>query len=116
MKHSYLLIISLVLAFSSCNNDDDSNDPAPVVYKYNDDIKTIIDNNCIICHNNPPQFGALTSLVSYADVKNSVENLGLVNRISRQEGETGLMPNGGPRLSQEDIDKIVNWEANGFLE
>jgi len=115
MKYSYLLAIGFLFFLASCSNDDDT--PEPIVYKYNTDIKTIIDNNCITnCHTNPPQIPTPISLANYTDLKFAVENHGLIDRISRLEGENGLMPLGGPRLSQEDIDKIINWRDNGFLE
>ena len=50
------------------------------------------------------------------NVKDAVINKGLLDRISRPEGASGLMPNGGPRLPQATIDLIVQWDADGLLE
>ena len=56
------------------------------------------------------------SLTTFLDVKNSVENSGLIDRITRNEGAGGLMPLGGPRLPQASIDLIVQWNEDGLLE
>jgi len=93
--------------------DDDDGGMELVVYG---DIQPIINNNCIICHSNPPQNGAPMPLMTFDDVVNAVNNRGLLNRISRNEGESGLMPLGGPRLPQNAIDLFVQWEADGLLE
>jgi hypothetical protein len=55
-------------------------------------------------------------LVTYQQVKNAVLTGGLINRISRQNGDGDLMPLGGPRMPQNTINVIVQWEANGLLE
>jgi uncharacterized membrane protein len=80
------------------------------------DVKVIIDNACNNCHSSPPQNGAPMSLITFMDVKTSVENRGLLDRITRNEGAGGLMPLGGPRLPQASIDLIVQWNEDGLLE
>jgi hypothetical protein len=56
------------------------------------------------------------SLVTYENVKQAVLSRGLLDRISRNNGEEGLMPNGGPRMPQNNIDLINAWSAGGLLE
>jgi hypothetical protein len=56
------------------------------------------------------------SLTTFMDVKTSVENRGLLDRITRNEGAGGLMPLGGPRLPQASIDLLVQWDDDGLLE
>jgi uncharacterized membrane protein len=87
--------------------------PDLVVYT---DIMPIIDNACTNCHSSPPRNGAPMPLTTFMDVKSSVENTGLLDRISRNEGETGIMPVGGPRLPQGSIDLLVQWSQDGLLE
>ena len=41
------------------------------------------------------------SLLLMNEVKNSVLEGNLIGRISRNDGADGLMPQGGPRLSQD---------------
>jgi len=40
----------------------------------------------------------------------------LLDRISREEGASGAMPLGGPRLPQNTIDLIFQWNEDGLLE
>jgi len=60
--------------------------------------------------------GAPTSLVTFTDVVNGVNNGNLIGRISAQAGQAGAMPLGGPRLPQATIDLIIQWQTDGLLE
>ena len=71
MKRTYLIFFLMVSVFHSCslNSEDDLTDNIVVnVVNYEDNIKSIIDNNCNSCHNNPPVNGAPMSLTSYNNV------------------------------------------------
>ncbi len=121
MKYTYsYLLYFFLLMLSSCSdttyddiqaNEDTNSDL--VTYQ---DVKPIIDNNCLNCHSNPTQNGAPMSLVTYEEVKNSVLNSNLIDRISRNDGADGLMPQGGPRLSQDLINIVIQWELDALLE
>ena len=119
MKNIYkLYIISIILTFSCSNtSEEDLIDATPITSNvtYVDNVKSIIDNNCIMCHTNPPINGAPISLLTYNDVKNAVENNGLIARISSTD-QGFLMPFGGPRLPQNLIDLVIQWEEEGLLE
>ena len=80
------------------------------------DVRFVFDNICTQCHSNPPQNDAPMPLVTYLQVVDAVENRGLLDRISRAEGESGLMPLGGPRLPQANIDLIFEWNNDGLIE
>ena len=54
-------------------------------------------------------------LTTYAEVKDAVQNTDLLDRIQRQNGENGIMPSTG-RMSQNNINLILQWNANGLLE
>lgn len=97
----------------SMQQDDDDGGPDLVVFE---DVQPIFNNNCTMCHSNPPQNGAPMPLVTFENVRDAINNRGLLNRISRNEGESGLMPLGGPRLPQNLIDLINQWEEDGLLE
>lgn len=84
--------------------------------KYTQNVKPIIDNNCISCHGAIPSNGAPMSLVTYAQVKDAIQNRGLLDRISRTQGAPGMMPNLGTRLPQATIDLIIDWNTDGLLE
>lgn len=116
----FIVFFVVCISFFSCTDHglDDLTDPIEEIdlVTYTDNVKQIIDNNCIFCHNNPPINGAPNSLLTYDQVKNSVLNANLLSRVSAQSGEVGAMPFGGPRLPQNLIDIIVQWQTDGLLE
>lgn len=114
------VVLSSVLILTGCSNDDS---PAPTTstapdgsVTYNKDVKSIIDNNCIVCHAAVPNSGAPISLVTYAQVKDAVLKRSLIIRISLENGNNVLMPKGGPRMPQETIDIVKQWEKDGLFE
>lgn len=113
-------LLAAVLAFSACSKDstDDliDNSVVPETVTYSQNIAAIINANCIVCHAATPVNGAPMSLTTYANVRQAVLERGLLDRISRDNGEPGLMPNGGPRLPQNSIDLINQWNAQGLEE
>ncbi|WP_178991034.1 hypothetical protein [Winogradskyella schleiferi] len=119
MKLKKLLYILVVVSLYNCSyvNEDDLTEDiiSEDLINYEDHIKTIIDNNCVFCHNNPPENGAPMPLTTYANVKDAVENRGLINRISSTDLGF-VMPFGGPRLPQNLIDLVIQWEADGLIE
>lgn len=112
-----LVFLSLLTACTNDNPETLMEDSAPDgVITYNKDVKSIIDNNCIRCHASTPLNGAPMSLVTYNQVKEAIQNRGLLNRISFENGSSSLMPQGGPRLPQATIDIILKWQQEGLLE
>lgn len=116
----------LVAAFASCSDSDTYQDietppttgtpnPDPVVTSsYTKNAKSIIDANCVSCHQSG-RSASFRPLTTYAEVKAAVENGGLLNRIQLQNGQQGIMPQGG-RMSQANIDVIVKWNTDGLKE
>ncbi|AWA31431.1 hypothetical protein HYN48_07135 [Flavobacterium magnum] len=108
------------ILISACSNDSPDDlikaQPGTETVTYVANVKPIITNNCLSCHTSPPVNGAPMQLTTYEDVRNAVLNRGLLNRISRQNGEQGLMPNGGPRMPQHNIDVINQWVEDGLVE
>ena len=116
-KVSLYILISLV-TFSCTNvteNDLVATTELPNIVTYNNHVKSIIDNNCIVCHSNPPINDAPMSLTTYQNIKSAIMNSDLINRISSQDLGF-VMPFGGPRLPQHLIDIVIKWEIDGFLE
>ena len=119
MKKTFAPISLLIILLYACTNasEDDliDSEPLPTLVTYIDDVKKIIDNNCISCHKNPASNGASVPLVTYANVKSAIENNNLISKINGN-GPGGLMPQGGPKLPQSLIDIIEKWETDGLLE
>jgi len=108
--------VSVLIGCTNASEDDlIDTQPLPALVTYNDHVKTIIDNNCLNCHIQPPVNGASVPLLIYDNVKSAVENNSLISRISGN-GPGPLMPLGSPSLPQNLIDLIIQWEADGFLE
>ncbi|MEO8535500.1 MAG: hypothetical protein ABI441_17215 [Flavobacterium sp.] len=114
------VFLSFTTFLTSCTNDNSGTlmDTPPItgLATYNQNVKSIIDNNCIVCHAAVPKNNAPMSLVTYDQVRNAVLNRGLLTRISLENGDSSLMPKGGPRLPQTTIDIIKKWEQDGLLE
>lgn len=119
MKHYTLILAMISICIYNCANDSEDDlietTPIPNFVTYNDDIKTVIDNNCLTCHGNTPTNGASISLVTYANVKSAIQNNNLISKINGN-GPGSLMPLGGPKLPQNLIDLIEKWETDGLLE
>jgi uncharacterized membrane protein len=115
-----LAVLSFASILMSCTDDNPGTlidtPPIPGVATYNQNVKSIIDNNCVVCHATVPKNGAPMSLVTYDQVKEAVLNRGLLTRISLENGNSSLMPKGGPRLPQTTIDVIKKWQQDGLLE
>lgn len=113
---SLLVFASFLVACSNDNPDTLMEDmPNEDAITYQQNVKSIIDNNCISCHAATPINGAPMSLVTYTQVKNAIQSRGLLNRISLNNGNSLLMPQGGPRLPQSTIDIVAQWQQDGLL-
>lgn len=123
MKKIFFKIIASILLFNfftSCSNNSEDDlikiEQTTDAVTYNKNIKTIIDNNCVFCHGTVPSNGAPMSLTTYNQVKEAVLNRGLIDRISRPNGDPALMPSGGPRMPQQTIDLVIKWNTDGLIE
>ena len=100
MKRIYYILTSTLILSCTNASEDDLVDTflLPTIVDYDSHVKPIIDDNCIVCHNNPPINFAPMSLLTFNDVKNAVENNNLIGRIATQD--LGLiMPSGGPQVT-----------------
>jgi len=114
----YFLASSLILLLSSCDSAtyESLEEPTVIIGEatYQANVKPIIDGNCISCHS----VGGTASfrpLTSFSEVRNAVLNTDLLDRIQRQNGEPGQMPQTG-RMSQDKINTILKWNTDGLLE
>ncbi len=104
--------IGLFLLASCVGSDDSSEMMEPMDVSYEGNIRSIVQNNCILCHSDPPVNGAPMPLTTYAALRNAVETRGLltrINSISNPMPPTGLLPD-APR------DLIQAWVDQGFPE
>lgn len=125
-----LMLTILMAIFTSCSDSDTYQDietppttgtpnpnpnPDPTTaVTYTKNVKSIVDANCIGCHQSGRSAG-FRPLTTYAEVKAAVENANLLGRIQLQTGQQGIMPQGG-RMSQANIDVIVKWNTDGLKE
>ncbi|ESU22841.1 hypothetical protein FEDK69T_17440 [Flavobacterium enshiense DK69] len=118
MNISKSIVVGIfAVASLSCTNDSESDliDNNTDEVTYNGTVKTIITQNCINCHSQPPQNDAPMSLITYDDVKNAVLTRGLIARISSND-PAFWMPRDGQRLPQSQINQIIAWKDANFPE
>ena len=100
-----LLPVSLVY-FSGCENnvmDDSDQNPTDctvVEAYYEDSVVPILTQNCIGCHSGSSPSGGL-NLDDYTSVRNGMG--GVLDRVNREEGSSGFMPQGGGKLTDDEL-------------
>lgn len=120
MRRYFVTGIGLIaLLFASCKKENEEDlikqngsvlcDTADMKYSVN--ILPVIQSNCYSCHGNGLSEGGI-SLNSYSDIKIQVENKRLINAITHAPGYSP-MPQGLPKLSACDINKISAWINRG---
>jgi len=112
----FFTILILLFTFISCtsNSDDDLDPPGgtnPDNVTYDVHIKPVISGKCLNCHKNPPINNAPMSLTTYQNVKDAVNNRGLIGQI-----ESGDMPPSGADLSDAQVQLFKDWQKGGFKE
>lgn len=114
----YLIPSLTLIALYSCESHtydellDKGEMQGPITY--NGHIKAIIDNNCIMCHS-AGGASSFRPLTNYTQVREAVLTTNLLDRIQRQNGEEGQMPQTG-RMPQDKINLILQWNAEGLPE
>ena len=77
--------------------------------KYSNNILSIIEAQCIGCHQNPSPSGNV-SFESYETVADIIKYGSLIDRITRNPSETGFMPKSGSALSSEDLEAFITFK------
>lgn len=112
----YIYLSSIILSLYSCESTtyEELQEPAVIVGEvtYTANVKAIIDGNCIACHSSG---SGNRPLQTYTQVKDAVLNTDLLDRIQRQNGTPGQMPQSG-RMPQDKINTILQWNTDGLLE
>ena len=89
------------------NSGDTGNNPPTAAVSYQDDIRIIIQNNCISCHSDPPRQSAPMPLTTLIEVRSAVMNRGLLTRINSTSNPmppVGRMPAATRQLIQDWVD------------
>ena len=122
-KSRLLSVISLGILLASCSksNEEDlggttpggNNPPATCVttnMQYSVHIAPLIQTNCFACHSNTTSStsGAGFSLEGYNNLKAKVTDGRLLGAITHAAGFVA-MPQGGPKLSDCNINRIKSW-------
>ena len=119
-----LLLLTSLLIICSCTNDHEDDliiavnptepiEPTdPIVLKnYNDDVKPIIDNNCVNCHSNGGS-ASFYLLETYDQVRTSAASGSLYSRMT---DATNPMPPSG--ILPGTVTQIIeDWTIDGLLE
>ena len=106
MKNTITITLLLFICFSGCekNVEEDHEiktvDCSAVETYYNENVAPILSSNCAGCH---PGQGGL-SLDSYTSVYSAIKSGNVLDRVNRNSGENGFMPQGGQKLSNANLD------------
>lgn len=100
---------------SGTNNNPGTNNPATcdtVGMKFSANVVPILQAACYNCHSNANLSVSGVSLEGYSNVKARVDDGKLLGTITHASGFTP-MPQGGPKLSDCNINKIRSWIIRG---
>ncbi|AII52711.1 hypothetical protein [Hymenobacter sp. APR13] len=116
----WLMLGLLVLAACASENTEDllGNVPPtpacdPAANTYAAVVAPLLQQRCVVCHNNVAREGNV-SLETHAQVQAVARNGLLVGVVSHAPGYK-TMPQGGPKLSDCEIDHIRRWVDAGAL-
>ena len=119
VKNIYFAFLSIFL-LNSCNYDNDESlygisDCDTNFVSFEQEIYPIISSHCTMCHGGPSPSAGL-ALETYDQIYQSASYTynGIIDRISRSEGDPLMMP-GSYRIPQCQIDKIIAWVEQGAL-
>lgn len=98
----------------SPNNNGNTGGCDTVNMKYTANIKPILEANCYSCHGNGLSQNGV-SLDTYSKVKQQADNGNLLGVITHSNGYPP-MPQGRPKLSDCDINKIKDWINRGAAD
>lgn len=117
MKKIIISITLIAVAFAACKTAEKSTTAKPKIdctgktYTFVTDIKPIMDQFCVRCHNTNLKAGYNFTNLSY--VKKAASEGSLLGTIRNEKGYKH-MPATGEQLDQAIIDKIECWINNGM--
>ncbi len=112
-KLTTFLVLSVLIMTTNCSSDEEPTPtPRDATVTYNGAVKIIMEDYCLSCHLDPPINGAPIALTTATQVKSAVENSELIMLV-----ENGTMPPGNrPKLTEDEIQLIKDWQTGGFQE
>ena len=96
----------MCICFSGCeknveeDHENNSEDCSAIETYYTENVAPILTSSCTGCH---PSQGGL-SLDSYTSVYSAIKLGNVLDRVNRNSGENGFMPQGGQKLSNANLD------------
>lgn len=107
MKKTFVLNVILILVAASllaaCGGSQPATTPTVSPASFTNDVVPILQSNCVRCHGE-----AITSYDTLAGsglfVPGDSQNSTIIRVL-----QAGIMPRGGQRLSDADIQTIANW-------
>jgi hypothetical protein len=107
---SFLFVgICIIFSCDSTTYDEIAGE-AVAIPTYNNNVKSIISNNCLSCHSEAGD--QYPTMETYAQLKEATEKGDVICRIDDQSCGA-VMPQSG-RMPQTNINTIKNWAANGY--
>ena len=109
MKNTITITLLLCICFSGCeknveeDHENNSVDCSVVKAYYTENVAPILSSNCIGCHSGSTASAGL-HLDSYTSVDSAIKSGNVLDRVNRNSGDNGLMPQGGQKLSNANLD------------
>ena len=115
MKKLFIFLLpTIFLIFFESRTYEEISDQTPLnaTITYVNDVKPIIDANCVTCHA-PGGSASYQILTNYNEVKMQIDEI--INRIEKPIGDPLKMPQGSA-LPKQQIEIIKKWKADGLLQ
>ena len=99
----------MCICFSGCeknveeDHENNTVDCSAVETYYNENVAPILSSNCSGCHSGITASAGL-ALDSYTSVYSAIKSGNVLDRVNRDDEL--LMPQGGPKLSQPNLDTL----------
>ena len=109
MKNTITITLLLCICFPGCeknveeDHENNTEDCSAVETYYAETVAPILSSNCIACHSGSTAAAGL-SLDSYTSVYSAIKSGNVLDRVNRNSGDNGFMPQGGQKLSNANLD------------
>jgi len=110
----FVFFVILGFHLLACEKDMAAEPMCATIVSYSEKIQPLIDMNCSTsgCHDQTGQQGGV-NLTSYEGVRDNADKI--LSVIQLDQGNSGLMPLGGPKLADSSIRHFNCWSNHGKL-